>query len=93
MLRAAIEDARIDSRSATLLLIATLSFALGIFISLLVAARPEAGTRAPVHCPEHCPRLILMSTQPAALPDVINPSCGVYEPAAAFEPASVSAAP
>jgi hypothetical protein len=93
MLRATIEDARIDSRSATLLLIATLSFALGIFISLLVAARPEAGTRAPVRCPEHCPRLILMSTQPAALPDAVNPTCGPQEPAAAFEPASVSAAP
>jgi hypothetical protein len=92
MLRAAIEDARIDSRSATILLIATLSFALGIFISLLVAARPEAGTRAPVRCPQHCPRLILMSTQPSAAPDAVNPSCGLEEPAA-FEPASVSAAP
>jgi len=85
---AAQNDTRIDFRPATFLLVAVLSFAFGIGISLIVAGRPEAAPPTP--CPMHCPRVILMSTKTPAHDD----RCEVpVDLPSGFEPVSVSAAP
>ena len=59
------EDARIDSRLATLLLVSVFSFALGIFISLM-ATQQQDERPAYQPCPTRCPRLILMSSRRSA---------------------------
>jgi hypothetical protein len=86
---AAPHDTRIDSRFTTFLLVAVLSFALGVSISLFVAGQPQPVAPS-TPCPTHCPKLILMSTRAPALGERCEEP---FEGPAAFAPASVNAAP
>jgi hypothetical protein len=85
---AAQNDTRIDFKLATFLLVAVISFAFGIGISLVVEGRHEAAPPTP--CPTHCPRVMLMSTKPPAHEDRCEMPVDLPS---GFEPASVSAAP
>jgi len=58
---ATVEDARIDSRLAAILVASVFSFALGIFVSLMVTNDRDEAMRASDPCPSRCPRLILMN--------------------------------
>jgi hypothetical protein len=79
MFLAITEHTRIGSGSATLVLVAVLSFASGIFISMMATDRPQIGARSHVPCPVRCERLILMSTQDASVPEDESASCDLAE--------------
>lgn len=74
------KDTPIDSRVGGLLLVAVLSFALGIFASLAVFERPQPITQKP--CPVSCPRPILMSYSAASDESAANGVCDVRVPPA-----------
>ena len=68
-----VQDARIDSRVTGFLLVAVLSFALGIFMSLFVVEHPSLAKP----CPATCPRLILMNHGAKAVKDAADGTCGM----------------
>ena len=66
------QDARIDSRVTGFLLVALLSFALGIFMSLFLVEHPASFAKP---CPATCPRLILMNHGAKAAKDAADGTC------------------
>ena len=66
-------DARIDSSAGGFLLVAVLSFAFGIFLSLLIVDHPQVASERP--CPVSCPRLIQMNHRAKAAEDAADGRC------------------